>query len=110
MTTLCDPVSTPCPVPGTVPGVAYYRFMAGTSMAAAHASGVAALIVSRYGLDRSSFRGQMRPDRVSEILMATADPQPCPADPRCQADGMVNGFYGHGIVNALRAVTADTNS
>jgi hypothetical protein len=79
-------------------------------MATAHASGVAALIVSRYGLDRSSFRGQIRPVRVSEILTATADPQPCPADPRCQADGTVNGFYGHGIVNALRAVTADTNS
>jgi lantibiotic leader peptide-processing serine protease len=104
-TTLCDPVTTTCPVPGTVPGVGYYRFMAGTSQAAAHVSGVAALIVSRYGHDRWSFTGQMRPKRVRNILMATADPQACPADARCQADGAMNGFNGAGIVNALRAVT-----
>jgi lantibiotic leader peptide-processing serine protease len=104
-TTLCDPVSTPCPVPGTVPGVGYYRFMAGTSQAAAHVSGVAALIVSKYGRDRFAFVGQMRPPKVRKILMETADPQACPADARCQSDGDLNGFYGRGIVNALRAVT-----
>jgi subtilisin family serine protease len=104
-TTLCDPVTTPCPVPGTVPGVGYYRFMAGTSQAAAHVTGVAALIVSRYGRDNWSFRGQMRPKKVRLILMETADPQACPDDARCQTEGDVNGFYGRGIVNALRAVT-----
>lgn len=108
--TLCDPVSSPCPVPGTVPGVGYYRFMAGTSMAAAHVSGVAALVVSRYGLNRSAFVGQMRPARVRSIVLASADPRPCPDDARCQSDGTINGFYGHGIVNALRAVTDDTGS
>lgn len=105
-TTLCDPVAAPCPVPGTAPGTGYYRFMAGTSMAAAHVSGVAALIVSKYGQDRFAFIGQMRPRKVRAILMETADAQPCPADGRCLADGDVNGFYGHGIVNALAAVTA----
>jgi subtilisin family serine protease len=104
-TTLCDPVATPCPTPGTAPGTGYYRFMAGTSQAAAHVSGVAALIVSRYGSDRWSFTGQMRPKRVRTILMETADPQPCPADARCRSDEGENGFYGHGIVNAFRAVT-----
>jgi subtilisin family serine protease len=104
-TTLCDPVTTPCPVPGTVPGVGYYRFMAGTSMAAAHASGVAALVVSRYARDHPWFSGQMKPKQVRKTLLATADPQACPADARCLADGDLNGFFGHGTVNALRAVT-----
>jgi subtilisin family serine protease len=104
--TLCDPVTSPCPVPGTVAGVGYYRFMAGTSMAAAHVSGVAALVVSRYGKDTSAFIGQMRPRRVRAILMETADPRPCPPAPTtCQGVDALNGWYGAGIVNALSAIT-----
>ena len=50
----------------------------------------------------------MDPDRVSVFLRQTADPLPCPAaDARCVTDGSVNGFFGHGVVNALRAVTRD---
>lgn len=109
--TLCDPVTSPCPVPGTVPGVGYYRFMAGTSMAAAHASGVAALVVSRYGKDVPAFVGQMRPKRVRTILMETADARPCPPAPTtCQGDDDLNGWYGAGIVNALAAITGDASS
>jgi lantibiotic leader peptide-processing serine protease len=104
-TLLCDPVGVPC-FPGPTPGVSYYRYALGTSQAAAHATGVAALVVSRFGRDRWSFRGQMRPKRVERILKRTADPQPCPADPACIAHRDVNGYYGHGIVNALRAVSA----
>lgn len=103
-TLLCDPLGTPC-FPGPTPGVSYYRYALGTSQAAAHASGVAALVVSRFGRDhRWWFRGQMRPFRVARILKRTADPQPCPAEPACVADDDVNGYYGHGIVNALRAI------
>jgi subtilisin family serine protease len=101
---LCDPGGMVCPPPDGTTQRSYYRFMAGTSQAAAHVSGVAALIVSRYGGERWG-EAEMRPKRVRSILMDTADPQACPADARCQSDEDENGFFGHGIVNALRAVT-----
>lgn len=104
-TLLCDPLGTPC-FPGPTPGVSYYRYGLGTSQAAAHVSGVAALVVGRLDqAKRFPFFNPARPWRVAAILRKTADPQPCPADPRCVAEGDVNGFYGHGIVDALSAVT-----
>jgi lantibiotic leader peptide-processing serine protease len=107
-TTLCDPIQTPCPVPGTAPGTSYYRYMAGTSQAAAHVSGVAALVVSEYG-KRRRWDVELRPRRVARILEKTADSVACPADPRCLSEDDANGFYGHGIVNALAAVTLRDN-
>ena len=87
------------------PGPAFYRFMAGTSMAAAHASGVAALIVSRDG-DLRSGDAAMRPGRVQAYLQQTATEVACPPDPTaCQGGEGYNGFYGHGIVDAFAAVT-----
>jgi lantibiotic leader peptide-processing serine protease len=87
------------------PAPAYYRFMAGSSMAAAHASGVAALIVSRYG-DLRSGDASMRPGRVQAYLQQTATEVACPPDPTaCQGGEGYNGFYGHGIVDAFAAVT-----
>lgn len=65
-----------------------YYFSAGTSMAAPHASGVAALIVGKYG--------KMSPHEVEKLLIKSAD----------QVDG--NGqslYFGKGRVNAFRAVT-----
>jgi subtilisin family serine protease len=88
------------------PAPAYYRFMAGSSMAAAHASGVAALIISRYGDLRSPSNATMRPGRVEAYLQQTATEVACPPDPSaCQGDLGYNGFYGHGIVDALAALT-----
>jgi subtilisin family serine protease len=102
-TLLCDPVQTPCPM--NAPGVAYYRFMAGTSQATAHVSGVAALVVSRFGDTHSSENGKLRPGQVEAIIEQTADPIPCPPDPTtCEGDEGYNGWYGHGRVNALRAI------
>ena len=66
-----------------------YFFAAGTSMAAPHVAGVAALIVAKNG-------GQMAPNEVTKQLLKTAD----------NIDG--NGtsvLYGKGRVNAFRAVT-----
>lgn len=100
----CDPVATPCPPPDGTPR-SYYRFMAGTSQAAAHVSGVAALVVSRYGTRLELPWGKLHPALVELILEKTADPEPCPADVRCESRRGQNGFFGHGIVNALRAVT-----
>jgi subtilisin family serine protease len=98
---LCDPC--------TGPDAAFYRYFAGTSQAAAQVSGVAALVVSQFG--RKSWwggGGTMDPDRVSLILRQTADPLPCPpGDARCVTEGNKNGFFGNGVVNALRAVEHD---
>jgi subtilisin family serine protease len=107
MTVLCDPIQgPPCPrSPLAEPGTAYYRYMAGTSMAAAHVSGVAALIVSRFGDTQSPQNGKLRPGRVEAIIQQTADPIPCPPAPTTCEGGETNGWYGHGRVNALRAVT-----
>jgi lantibiotic leader peptide-processing serine protease len=102
---LCDPQATPCPAPNGTPR-AYYRFMAGSSMAAAHASGVAALIVSRYGDLSSPKNGKLKPSRVEAILQQTATEQPCPPDPTdCRGGRGSNAFFGHGIVDAFSAVT-----
>jgi lantibiotic leader peptide-processing serine protease len=108
---LCDPPpdlpTDPCPPPDGTPR-SYYRFAFGTSEAAAHVSGVAALVLSRFGSSFDSAYGQgLSPRDVTRIIRSTADPVPCPDDPRCLDEGDVNGFYGHGIVNALRAVTID---
>lgn len=98
---LCDPCAGP--------GAAFYRYFAGTSQAAAQVSGAAALVVSKFGKDKwwKPGGGTMNPDRVSLILRQTADPLPCPADARCVSKNDENGFFGKGVVNALRAVTRD---
>jgi subtilisin family serine protease len=99
------------PVPPTVmpstldgPPGGVYRFNAGTSMAAAHVSGVAALIVSRYGSLSMLDNVKLSPGFVRARLGETATPKPCPPDPRCEGDGSNNGFFGYGEVNALAAV------
>jgi lantibiotic leader peptide-processing serine protease len=98
---VCDPC--------TGPGAAFYRYFAGTSQATAQVSGVAALVVSRFGKDKwwKAGGGTMNPDKVSLVLRQTADPLPCPADARCVSRTSENGFFGKGVVNALRAVTRD---
>lgn len=85
-----------------------YAYAQGTSMASPHAAGVAALIVSQYG--------DMPQGRVQAFLTSTADPQVCPENPFnpgppfnysaiCEGGLGYNGFYGHGQVNAFKAVT-----
>ena len=98
-----------CPTCPEDPGdgaPAFYRFMAGTSSSAAHASGVAALIVSRYGTTMSPGNGKMAPAEVATILRQSADQLSCPAAPTaCTGLPGDNSFFGAGRVNALRAVT-----
>jgi lantibiotic leader peptide-processing serine protease len=82
-----------------------YRYNAGTSMAAAHVTGVAALIVSRFGDLKSPKNGKLNPSWVLNTLRKTAVPTPCPEDPRCEGSAEYNGFFGYGEVDALAAVT-----
>ncbi|MGH4011393.1 MAG: S8 family peptidase [Pseudonocardiaceae bacterium] len=90
----------------TVPGG--YDYACGTSMAAPHASGVAALLASS--------RPDARPAELATLLRQQADPLPCPGyalpgqDGAACVGGLDNGFYGHGLVDALHAVTAQPGS
>jgi subtilisin family serine protease len=83
-------VTLPCwtfdPVVG--PSINGWSFNWGTSAAAPHVAGVAALVIGAHG-------GQMNPDAVEAILRASADDLGKPG---------VDDYYGHGRVNAARAV------
>ena len=66
-----------------------WGWSSGTSMAAPHASGVAALIIGQNG-------GEMKPAQVISILKRTAEDVGKPGK---------DAFFGHGTVNAFFAVT-----
>ena len=65
-----------------------YYYSAGTSMAAPHVSGVAALIIGKNG-------GSMSPIQVSSILKSSSDDLGVVG---------VDAYFGNGRVNAFKAV------
>ncbi|MEU1184830.1 S8 family serine peptidase [Streptomyces sp. NPDC005820] len=84
-----------------------YGFLQGTSMASPHVAGVAALLKSTHPF--------ASPAQLQALLKAQADNPGCPAEPydgngdgvvdaTCVGGKRVNGFFGYGVVNALRAV------
>jgi subtilisin family serine protease len=85
---------------------ATYAYIQGTSMAAPHATGVAALAISRFG--------SLPPEAVLVILGLAATPLPCPVGPydpgmtgtpaTCVGPKRFNSFYGAGEVDALAVV------
>jgi subtilisin family serine protease len=88
----------------TVPGG--YAPLCGTSMAAPHVAGVLALLASAHPA--------AGPRQLRRSLESTSTPMPCPADYDLTGDGTqdaycagyegFNGFYGHGMVDAMAAV------
>ncbi|MEV6166329.1 S8 family serine peptidase [Streptomyces sp. NPDC052052] len=84
-----------------------YGYKQGTSMATPHVVGVAALLKSTHP--------KATPAQLQKLLKAQAVNPGCPSQvynsagqlidaTTCKGDGRVNGYYGHGIVNALNAV------
>ena len=97
----------------------FYTRLQGTSMAAPHATGVAALIVERYGRSTRGGGKSLDPDVVRRILERTATDHACPAggveiytdegrpaefNAVCEGTTAENGLYGEGIISATRAV------
>jgi subtilisin family serine protease len=104
---LFDPTSDVMVQDCSVSPCATYAYLQGTSMAGPHVAGVAALVFSQHE--------DADPEDVADILQDTADEVPCPPNPfnpgppfsfeaHCEGDDDLNGFFGHGQVNALAAV------
>jgi subtilisin family serine protease len=93
-------------------GCAYYQGIQGTSMAAPHVTGVAALVIGALG-------GDADPDVVAQILEQSAADHACPVpatvdytivgrpaswNATCSGTPTLNNFYGNGLVDAAAAV------
>jgi subtilisin family serine protease len=86
-------------VPSTIP-LGLYGCFQGTSMASPHAAGVAALIVSEFGILRADGDVAMSPPKVEDFLQGTTIDIGLAGYDEC---------FGNGRIDALRAVTHDTS-
>lgn len=74
----------------------YYEYRSGTSMACPHVSGVAALVIEKYGVGQPGFT----PELLKDILYTTA------YDVDVYNDSKYAGKLGHGCVDATAALQA----
>jgi subtilisin family serine protease len=105
------PAKVSCALPVTDPTTgAKYCYLQGTSMAAPHVAGVAALIRSQ--------QGSMTAGGVAAAVQRATNPLPCPdtsiyaafpqldgSPQECQGSTALNSFYGSGEIDALKAVS-----
>jgi subtilisin family serine protease len=85
---------------------AFYVYLQGTSAAAPHVTGIAALLISRFG--------KQQPDALDALLSIRTTPLACPPSPydpggtgqpaTCSGPPNGNNFYGAGEADALAAV------
>ncbi|MBR1570142.1 MAG: S8 family serine peptidase [Bacteroidales bacterium] len=80
----------------TLPGNQYGN-MQGSSMACPHVTGVAALVVSHYGVGRKGFSR----DKLIHLLQSTANPK------ALEENGSYASKLGAGLVDAYAALTAE---
>jgi len=90
----------------TIPSCPTYAYVQGTSAAAPHVTGVAALAISKFG--------KMTPEQLLVRLSLAANPLPCPPSPydplptgqpaTCKGPAFYNNFYGAGEVDALATI------
>jgi subtilisin family serine protease len=85
-----------------------YALLQGTSMSTPHVTGVAALILSRFGkIGAGGISAHLARSATRKACPTPSPYQPYPADMPaevCQSDRDGNGFYGEGEVDALAAV------
>ncbi len=113
-----------CQGQGSARTCGVYVYLQGTSMASPHVTGVAALIVSELGKGSGRAFG-LPPGKVASVLRRTATDHACPTvtsaelypdlvgmdqnvpfeDQICVGTAGFNSWYGHGIANALAAVS-----
>jgi subtilisin family serine protease len=97
----------------------FYTYLQGTSMAAPHVVGVAALIIEAKGRATGDGGRALDPATVARVLARSAENHACPPggveiyvdegrtpdwNARCRGTAEYNGLYGEGIVDAEAAV------
>ena len=90
----------------SVPSCPTYAYVQGTSFAAPHVTGIAALAISKFG--------KLTPEQLLVKLSLAANPLACPPSPydplptgmpaTCKGPAFYNNFYGAGEVDALAAI------